>query len=407
MEQAAVPDRAEGRRGDLSRLADEFRSADSVAVALWSIFVVVGVFDLYQYYRRGIFGVDFETVRAAARGLVHHRTNWGQFDYLPGSLILVLPLAAIPLRLARVIIYVVQFAGLGYAFWAITRITNRSLGSRGVAGVALVLAVAGQVGVVSNYENFTLLLVPLAAAFFLAIDRGHPTAAAVALGISLTVKPLLLPLLIVFVLHRLWRCVAVSVLIPVVMTGVALLVIAWNGSPSHLLHQVLDTFGSDTAFPVNMSLTGVGRILAAPVWLVDAIRVVAGLACLGVCRRMWLRALGSPGERAVWLTAPLLVGMIVCFSFAWAYYAVLFIPLVLVSLDKRDPGSRLVQIGVTLALLFPLLPDLTKGYPAAHPSDVIALCGLLLVLVGSGLVTFSDRQEPSVHTEPLDLTTSR
>ncbi len=407
MEQAAVPERAEGWRGDLSRLADEFRSADSVAVALWSMFVVIGVFDLYLYYRRGIFGVDFETVRAAARGLVHQRTNWGQFDYLPGCLILVLPLAVIPLRLARVIIYAVQFAGLGYAFWAITRITRRSLGSRGVAGVALVLVLAGQVGVVSNYENFTLLLVPLAAAFFLAIDRGHFTAAAVALGISLTIKPLLLPLLVVFVLHRLWRSVAVSILIPAVLTGVALLVIAFTGSPSHLFHQVLDTFGSDTATPVNMSLTGVGRILSAPVWLVDTARVVAGLACVGVCRRMWLRASGSPGERAIWLTAPLLVGMIVCFSFAWAYYAVLLIPLVLVSLDKRDPGSRLVQIGVALALLFPFLPDLTKGYPAPHPSDVIALCGLLLVLVGTGLVTFSDRQEPPVHSEPLDLTSSR
>jgi arabinofuranan 3-O-arabinosyltransferase len=407
MEQAAGPGRAGGWRGELSRLGDEVRSADSVAVALWSVFVVVGLVDLYQYYRRGIFGVDFATVRIAARGLVHHRTNWGQFDYLPGCLILVLPLAVIPLRLARMIIYAIQFAGLGYAFWAITRITGRSLGSRGVAGVALVLAVAGQVGVVSNYENFTLLLVPLAAAFFLAIDRGHSTAAAVALGISLTIKPLLLPLLIVFVLHRRWRCVAVSILIPAVLTGVALLLIARTGSPSHLLHQVFATFGSDTTFPVNMSLTGVGRILSVPVWLVDLLRVVTGLACVGVCRRMWLRASGSPGQRAIWLTAPLLVGMIVCFSFAWAYYAVLFLPLVLVALDNRDPGRRLVQLGVALALLFPLLPDLTKGYPAAHPSDVIALCGLLVVLVGTGLVTFPDRQETPVRTEPLDLTSTR
>ena len=230
------------------------------------------------------------------------------------------------------------------------------------------LVVAGQIGVVSYYENFTLLLVPLAAAFYLAIDRGHSVRAAVALGISITIKPLLLPLFVVFVLHRLWRSLTIAVLIPFVLTCIAFVIVAFSGSPSQFFHEVSVVFGSDARFPINMSISGMGSILSLPVWLVVTFRVTAGLLCVGMCRRMWLHPIGGPGEQAIWLTAPLLVGMILCFTFAWACYAVLFLPLVLVTLDRRDWGGRLVQIGVVLALLFPLLAGLTSGYPSAHPS---------------------------------------
>ena len=371
---------------------------------MWCLFIVVGLFDLYQYYRRGIFGVDFEPAWAAARALLHHRTHWSAFVYPPGCLVFVLPLALLPLHLARLIVYVVQFAGLGFTFWAVTRITRQSLGSRSVAGVACVLAVAGQIGVASNYENLTLILVPLAAAFFLALDRDRPLAAAIVLGISITIKPLLVPLLVVLILHRKWRSVAVVVLIPVVLTG---MVIAVSGNPSHFVHDVLTTFGSNNAASVNMSIRGVGIILSFPVWLSAVARVVTGVACAVVCRRLWLHRFGSAGEQAIWLTAPLLVGMILCFTFAWAYYALLFLPLILATLGRRDLGSRFIQMGVVSAMLFPLLPDLTKGIPGAHPSDIIALLGLFLVLVGTFLVTEPAGSRPLAGSAPPDLTTSQ
>ena len=372
-------------RSEMSHLVEDFRSADAATSVLWCLVLLIGLFDLYQYYRRGIFGLDFATVWKADHGLLHDQTRWGQFDYLPGCLILVLPLAVLPLRLARPILYVVQFVGVGYALWAVTRITGRSLSSRPIAGLALFLAVAGQVGVVANYENFTLLLVPLAAAFFLCIDRGHTTAAAVVLGLSLTLKPLLLPLLLVLLIRRLWRDLTVAVAIPLALSLVALVAIAVNGSPDKFVHDVLNTFTSDNSAVVNVSITGIGHILSMPVGLVDVVRVVAIVACLAVCRQRWLRPIGGPGEEAIWFTAPLMVGMTICFTFAWAYYAVLLLPLVIVTLDRRDSGARTIQIGVAVALLFPVLPDY-HAYPNPNASDVIALVGLIMVLVGTALV---------------------
>ena len=372
-----------------------------VTSALWCLVLLIGLFDLYQYYRRGIFGLDFATVREADHGLLHHQTRWGVFDYLPGSLVLVFPLAVLPLRLARPILYVVQFAGIVYAFWAVTRITRRSLGSRPIAGVALLLVVAGQVGVASNYENFTLLLVPLAASFFLRIDRGHTRAAAVVLGISLTLKPLLLPLLVVLVMRRLWRDLTVAVAIPVALSCVALGAIALNSSPYKFVHDVLHTFTSANSLVVNVSITGIGHILSLPIGVVDVGRVVAGLACVAVCRQRWLRPIGGPGVQAVWFTAPLLVGMVMCFTFAWAYYAVLLLPLVIVSLDRRDVGARAIQIGVALALLFPVLPEY-HAYPNPDASDVIALVGLVMVLVGTALVRPGATVPPTSRSRPVD-----
>jgi arabinofuranan 3-O-arabinosyltransferase len=385
MEKVKTPAWGSRSRTEISRVVDEFRSADAATSILWCLVLLIGLFDLYQYYRRGLFGLDFANVLAADRALLHHRTRWGQFDYLPGCLVLVLPLAVLPLRLARPILYVVQFVGVGYALWAVTRITGRSLSSRPIAGLALLLVVAGQVGVVANYENFTLLLVPLAAAFFLCIDRGHTTAAAVVLGISLTVKPLLLPLLVVLLVRRLWRDLTVAVAIPVALSCVALVAIALDGSPDKFVHEVLNTFTSNNSAPVNVSIAGVGHILSLPAGLVDVVRVVVVVACVVVCRQRWLRPIGGPGEEAIWFTAPLLVGMTVCFTFAWAYYAVLLLPLVIVTLDRMDIGARTIQIGVALALLFPVLPEY-HGYPDLRASDVLALVGLVMVLVGTALI---------------------
>jgi type III secretory pathway component EscT len=85
--------------------------------------------------------------------------------------------------------------------------------------------------------------------------------------------------------------------------------------------------------------------------------------------------------------------MIICFTFSWAYYAVLLLPLVIVTLDRRDIGARMIQIGVALALLFPVLPE-NHGYPSIRSSDVIALVGLIVVLVGTALVRPAATQPP-------------
>jgi arabinofuranan 3-O-arabinosyltransferase len=370
-------------------LVREFRDASSAAKLLWIVAAIVALADVYQYYRRGIFGVDFQPAWAAARAVLHGRTHWKSFVYLPGCLIVILPLAVLPLKDARLVLYFAEIAGIAYTFIAMTRLRHRSLGSNGVASIALLVVVAGQVGIVANYENLTLILLPFATATFLAIDQEKMLSAAILIGISLTIKPLLVPLVLIFVVLRAWRSLFLSLAIPAVLTSI---VVAFSGNLANFIHEVFNTFGANNIAVVNMSLSGIGTIFGAPVALVIVLRIVVAVAGAWIAWTIMKRPEGGHGEQAIWFTAPLYVALCVCFTFSWAYYAVLLLPLLFVTLGRSDGAARLVRGGMVMALAFPLLPDATRGYPAPHPSDIIALAGFLLVLVGTGMDALSTRR---------------
>jgi len=266
---------------------------------------------------------------------------------------------------------------------------HRSLGSNGVASIALLVVVAGQVGIVANYENLTLILLPFATATFLAIDQEKMLSAAILIGISLTIKPLLVPLVLIFVVLRAWRSLFLSLAIPAVLTSI---VVAFSGNLANFIHEVFNTFGANNIAVVNMSLSGIGTIFGAPVALVIVLRIVVAVAGAWIAWTIMKRPEGGHGEQAIWFTAPLYVALCVCFTFSWAYYAVLLLPLLFVTLGRSDGAARLVRGGMVMALAFPLLPDATRGYPAPHPSDIIALAGFLLVLVGTGMDALSTRR---------------
>jgi hypothetical protein len=248
-----------------------------------------------------------------------------------------------------------------------TRLTRMSLGSVSVASLAVLLTLTGQLGIAAHYENFTLLLVPLAAAFFLAIDRDRPMAAAVILGLSLTVKPLLIPLLLVLLFARRFRETAVAVLIPIALSVISIVIIAaMNANLSGFVHEVGHTFSGNNSIPWNMTLSAMGKHLHVPEGLSILARVVVVAVSLFASWRIWQRPQRDAGEQAVWVTAPLFVIIILCFSFAWAYYALLLLPLGFISLKRDRLADWLVRVGVFLALAPPILVYTIPGYPGRY-----------------------------------------
>lgn len=396
MESESAPRMGAQRANGAASVVREFQEAGSAARILWIVAAAVALVDAYQYYRRGIFGLDFQPAWAAARALLHHRTHWKSFVYLPGCLIAIMPLAVLPLRYARLVLYLAEVAGIAYTFVAMTRLQRRSLGSSGVAAIALFVVLAGQVGIVANYENLTLILLPFGTATFLALDKEKTLSAAILIGISLTIKPLLVPLVLIFVVRRAWRSLFISLALPAVLTAI---VVALSGNPANFVHEVLNTFGANNVAVVNMSLSGIGTIFGAPVSIVLLLRIVVAIASAWIAWTIMKRPAGGRGEQAIWFTAPLYVGLCVCFSFSWAYYAVLLLPLLFVTLGRSDSAARFVRGGMIAALAFPLLPDATRGYPAPHPSDIIALVGFLLVLVGTGVDALSTRRLTVTNVE--------
>ena len=128
------------------------------------------------------------------------------------------------------------------------------------------------------------------------------------------------------------------------------------------------------------------------------LRVLVAAASLFACWQIWKRPRREAGEQAIWLTAPLFVILILCFSFAWAYYSVLLLPLAFVSLRQDRAADWLVRVGVFLALAPPILVYTLPGYPGIYyqngyvPTGIFGLgilidgasvIGLLVVLAGT------------------------
>jgi arabinofuranan 3-O-arabinosyltransferase len=399
--------------GSGATIVREFIEGPRWAKLLWVATLVIGLLDVIRWHHGDGFGVDTFNVWRSAHAILHGGAVWTDFVYLPGCLLMVFPLAVFPFAVMKYLVYTVQILGLAYTFWAMTRMVKLPLGSARVAWAALLLVLCGQVGIAAHYENFTLLLVPLAAAFFLAIDRDRPMAAAVLLGLSLTLKPLLAPLLLVLLLGRRWRETATALLIPIVLSGITLLiVIGVNAEPSQLWHEVTNTFSANTGRPWNMSLYAMARYLHAPNAVGDLVRAIVIVVCLITCWRQWRRLQDGGGEQAVWLTAPLFVIVILCFSFSWGYYCLLLLPVGFVSLQQSRIADWVVRVGVFVALAPPILVYSIPGYPERYYQEATnqifglgtllngaSVIGVLVTLAGCLLNTFGDQLPATFQAE--------
>jgi arabinofuranan 3-O-arabinosyltransferase len=371
-------------------------------MVLWPLAVLIGLVDAWRWHKGAAFGYDTQHVWQAAHAVLHGGSSWNQFVYPPGCLLFAFPFAALPFRVTKVIIYLLQIVSIGYLFWAMTRFIRLPLSSARVALFAVLLAFTGQLGIAAHYENFTLLLIPLAAAFFLALDRDHPMAAAVVLGISLTIKPLLAPLLLVLLLRRRWRESVVAVLIPVVLSIIALVVVvAVNADFSGFVHEVEHTFSTNSSRPWNTSLSAMAKYLHLP----SAVGLLARIVVVGVslfaCWRIWSLTHLETAEQAVWFSAPLFVILILCFSFAWGYYSLLLLPLGFVALRRDRTVDWVVRLGIFLALAPPILVYTIPGYPSRYyaPNNFTifhlgillngaSVLGVLITLVGVVLYSY-------------------
>jgi len=374
--------------GSGTQIVQELKDGSRWAKGLWAATVLVGLIDAYRWHSGAAFAYDSQAVWQAAHAVLHGTSSWNRFVYPPGCLLIAAPLAALPFRGAELIVYLLQIFGIAYLLWSMTRMIKIPLGSARVACAALLLALCGQLGIAAHYENFTLLLVPFAAAYFLAIDQKRPMAAAVVLGISLTLKPLLVPLLLVLLLARRLRETAVAVLIPVVLSAITMLiVVAVNADPSGFIHEVKYTFSSNSAKPWNISISAMAGYLHAPDGVSLVVRLLVVAVGLFATWRIWKRPQSGAGEQAVWVTAPLFVILILCFSFSWGYYALLLLPLGFVALRQDRATDWTVRIGVFLAVAPPILVYTLPGYPNSYYQESVnRILGLGILLNGASVI---------------------
>ena len=204
---------------------------------------------------------DFRAYYEAARAVLDGKSPYTEagFIYPPLLVFLLLPLAALPLDLARLLWLVLSEACLVASFWLCYRVAGR--GPLALAAVGSVWLLAGTVpeNLVLGQLNPVLVLLLAAGAFTL---ERRPRAAGFLFGVATALKVWPGALLLSLALLRRWRAFAAGVAVTLVLIAVPMALTMWRIDGSFQFGERLTRVGSAAA--LNFSLPALALRLADP-----------------------------------------------------------------------------------------------------------------------------------------------
>lgn len=233
-------------------------------------------------------GIDFIHVWHATHQLLGGSGAYRDplFTYPPGSALLLAPVGLLPYGVAKIGMLVANVASVSAAAAVAVRGLGVGNGRRAAALTLLALGLLDAVGSTWANGNVNGVLVLLEVLAIRAMLNRRWATAAVLVGVGLTVKPVLAPLLVAFVLRRKWRATAGALAVPAGLSLLGFLVIPDAG---RFVHVVLPFLMHGAQLPFNDSLVGVGHTLGIPSDLVTACRVAAGASVVLVLLRRAVR----------------------------------------------------------------------------------------------------------------------
>jgi arabinofuranan 3-O-arabinosyltransferase len=223
--------------------------------------------------------IDFVHVWSATHQLIGTGNAYGDplFTYPPSAALLLSPLGLSSYPAARTGMLVVNVVAVAVAGLLLARELGARIGPRGVA--LLLVAVGGLDAVASTWANgningVLILLEVLALRWLL---RGKAMPAAVVVGVSLALKPVLLPLLALFLVRRHWRALGVAVCIPLVLNVIGAVVVS---DATRYPTVVLPYLMRGAQLPYNDSLVGLGYRCGLSAGVVLALRIAVAVGAV-------------------------------------------------------------------------------------------------------------------------------
>lgn len=295
----------------------------------------------------------------------------GAFLYPPGAALLFAPLAALSPDAAALAFLVVNAALLPLAVAVCVRILGLSW--RGLAAALLLLGLSRTESVASTLAlgNVNIAVFLGEACYLLGLVRGRHVLAGVALGLTLAVKPVLAPLLLLAVLLRAWKAVGVAVATAVAVTAAALPFVA---DRLVFVTEVLPHLVGNSRVGHNHSLFALGRLFGVPEAVTISARLLA-LATAGVAVwLLWRWRRVDPGMWACATSGVVLLGTFLAAGLGQMYYAIYLAPLVLTVARPQSPMRAWpAWVGVFVANLQPpwnfgWLPDAAAALAPARPA---------------------------------------
>ncbi|HXA41997.1 MAG TPA: glycosyltransferase family 87 protein [Candidatus Solibacter sp.] len=274
----------------------------------------------------GDFYPNWRAARAVLDGMpAYARYDW-PFPYLypPGFLMPMLPLGMLDFHLANRVFFVINTFCLGLGTLLCMRLCRLRLRSPLTPLVLGFLSLTPPVLITLIQGNVNGLLLAGEGAFLLLASRNRWAAAGLALGLTLLVKPLLLPLLVVPILWRRFDALLLALVVPIGLSILAFPLL--RDGTAFLTQAVPYLLRGETGNALgNTTIAGAFALLQLPMWSATLARIlVVAAGCTAILRTPRVGELGL-----IHVTAVALLMAFAGFSFSSQYFALYLLPLVL------------------------------------------------------------------------------
>jgi arabinofuranan 3-O-arabinosyltransferase len=297
--------------------------------AVWAAFAVLAVHEMAVAQLAAYFGIDAWGVWKALNAFAEGRDPFDPslpYVYLPSTLGALFPFGFLPREIFKLFALVLTVVAVPGGAMLSARLSGLPARSWAAALLTLASAAAG-----STLWQFTFLnvlsLSVLALPVILALWRaGRWQASAWLIGITVTIKPMLVPLGWFALVDRRWRALVTMAVLPLAFSVVGLAIARdWT---TYFTEAVPFLLGgeSEELRPALTSLLPVGIVAGWPPLVVTTVRVSVAAAALVLATLLWRRRT-DPTLRVVEPTGLLLAASFLSFSAALSNYLLLLMPL--------------------------------------------------------------------------------
>ncbi|WP_072801958.1 glycosyltransferase family 87 protein [Rhodococcoides yunnanense] len=315
-------------------------TADVVKFALWPFAIMTVLNRVLVRAVNGDITDDFNPVYKAALAFLNrepvYTANFDSVDphylYPPGATMLLSPIAVIDPERSRWLFILASAAAIVLALYFLIRIFGYGLDS--VAAPAVLLAAFASETVTNTlvFTNFNGFVLLGEVAFVYFLLQRKDLWAGVVIGLTIVVKPILVPLLIIPLMTKQWKVFVTAVAVPLVITA-----IAWPLSvdPMDFVRRTAPYLLESRDY-FNSAVVGNGRYYGLPEWMIFGIRGVLGIMVLvslwllyRYCREDRLFFIATTSGLV--LTAHWLLG-----SLGQMYYSMMLFPLLMTVVLKNS-----------------------------------------------------------------------
>jgi arabinofuranan 3-O-arabinosyltransferase len=335
--------------------------------------------------RAGVFD-DLLPVWTGVRNFLHHQpvyplhADLQNYLYPPSSLVLLSPIGFINYGQLKVAFLLLQVVTLFLAAALSLRLVGIRWTPNKLGLVLIGLTIFKPARALFDVENLDSVVVLGEVLALLAMARSRWLLGGILLSLSFSLKPVILPLLLIPILLRKWSSAAAAVALSSVLT-VAGVVLTVDGV--RFFTSIVPYLGGGQA-PLhawNISLAGAVSLIGLPTVVAAPLRVLTIVAVMALVWRQFQRNDADEPVLIARLSGFVMLGTILAFSYSFQHYLIYLLPFMATFLRPAWGVNRgLALIGV-LCIALPDVPaQVVHNATVFWTARLLYTAGCLLLL---------------------------